>query len=233
MSPERSAYFRGLRASLPFTVVAIPFGMLFGVVSTEAGLHVWETMVFTIAVFAGASQFAAIQTMQENAPVVIVLLTALAVNLRMLMYSVALAPHFGTTPLWLRAVMSYFLVDQTFATTIVEVEKNPHLTQAEKVAFFFGTVTPIVPAWFAAALAGAIVGRAVPPEWALDFALPITFLGMVAPMLRSLPHVAAAATGIALSLALAWMPFGTGLLVAATIAMAVGALLDAWREAQK
>ena len=32
----------------------------------------------------------------------------------------------------------------------------------------------------------AIVGRAVPPEWALDFALPITFLGMVAPMLRSL-----------------------------------------------
>ena len=57
------AYFRGIRAALPFVVMVIPFGMLFGVVATEAGLQVWETMVFTLAVFAGASQFAAIQTM--------------------------------------------------------------------------------------------------------------------------------------------------------------------------
>lgn len=226
----RSAYLRGLRAALPFMVIVIPFGMLFGVVATEAGLQVWETMVFTLSVFAGASQFAAIQTLQEQAPAAIVLLTALAVNLRMVMYSVALAPHYGQAPRWTRAVMSYFLVDQTFATAMVEFEKNPHLTMPEKVAFFFGSVTPVAPVWFAASLAGALIGRAVPPEWALDFALPITFLAMVAPMLRSLPHVVAAGLSIVLSLALAWMPYGTGLLVAAGLSMAAGALLDAWQE---
>ncbi len=230
MSLARSAFFRGLSAALPFTVIVIPFGMLFGVVATEAGLHVWETMVFTLSVFAGASQFAAIQTLQEQAPAAIVLVTALAVNLRMVMYSVALAPHFGQAPRWTRALMSYFLVDQTFATATVEFEKNPDLTTAEKVAFFFGSVTPVAPLWFAASLAGALIGRAVPPEWALDFALPITFLAMVAPMLRSLPHVVAAGLSILLSLALAWMPYGTGLLVAASLSMAAGALLDAWME---
>ncbi len=224
------AYFRGIRAALPFVVMVIPFGMLFGVVATEAGLQVWETMIFTLAVFAGASQFAAIQTMQEHAPAAIVLLTALAVNLRMVMYSVALAPHYGTAPRWTRAVMSYFLVDQTFATTTVEFERNPDLTMTEKVAFFFGSVTPVAPVWFAASLAGALIGRAVPPEWALDFALPITFLAMVAPMLRSLPHVVAAGLSILLSLALAWMPYGTGLLVAAALSMTAGALLDARME---
>lgn len=230
MSPNRSAYVRGLCAALPFTVIVVPFGMLFGVVATEAGLQVWETMVFTLAVFAGASQFAAIQTMQEQAPVAIVLVTALAVNLRMVMYSVALAPHYGGTPRWTRAVMSYFLVDQTFATAMVEFDKNPGLTVAEKVGFFFGSVTPIAPVWFAASLGGALVGRAVPDAWALDFALPITFLAMVAPMLRSLPHVVAAGLSILLSLALAWMPFGTGLLVAAGLSMTAGALLDARLE---
>lgn len=229
----RSAYFRGLYAALPFSVIVVPFGMLFGVVATEAGLQVWETMVFTLAVFAGASQFAAIQTMQEQAPAAIVLVTALAVNLRMVMYSVALAPHYGTAPRWTRALMSYFLVDQTFATAMMEFEKNPNLTMGEKIAFFFGSVTPVAPVWFAATLGGALIGRAVPEEWALDFALPITFLAMVAPMLRSLPHVVAAGLSIILSLALAWMPYGTGLLVAATIAMTAGALLDARLEARR
>lgn len=226
----RSAFLRGARAALPFTVVVVPFGMLFGVVATEAGLHVWETMLFTLSVFAGASQFAAIQTMQENAPAAIVLLTALAVNLRMVMYSVTLAPHYGNTPRWTRAIMSYFLVDQTFAATTVEFERNPGLSSAEKVAFFFGSVAPVAPLWFAASLAGALIGRAVPPEWALDFALPITFLAMVAPMLRSLPHIVAAGLSILLSLLLAPMPYGTGLLVASALSMAAGALLDAYLE---
>ncbi len=228
MSFPLPAFLRGARASLPFAVVVIPFGMLFGVVATEAGLHVWETMVFTTAVFAGASQFAAIQTMQEHAPTAIVLATALAVNLRMVMYSVALAPHYGGASRTTRAVMSYFLVDQTFATASVEFERNPNLTTPEKVAFFFGSVMPVAPLWFAASLAGAMIGRAVPPEWALDFALPITFLAMVAPMLRSLPHIVAAGLSIILSLLLAPMPYGTGLLVAAGLSMTAGALLDAW-----
>ena len=76
--------------------------MLFGVLSAEAGLGPWETQIFSVAVFAGASQLAALQLMQDQAPVLVILATGLAVNLRMMMYSVALAPHFGAAPLGLR-----------------------------------------------------------------------------------------------------------------------------------
>lgn len=233
MTPQRTAFLRGLLAALPMVVVVGPFALLFGVVATEAGLNVAETMLFSVSVFAGASQFAALQTMQENAPVLVVLATALAVNLRMVMYSVTLAPHFGELPLRSRALMAYFLVDQSFATTVAEIDRRPGMTAGEKRAVFFGAVVAVAPLWFLASLVGALIGRAIPPDYALDFALPITFLAMVAPMLRSLPHLAAAGVSILLSLLLAGMPYGTGLLVAASIAMAAGAGLDRWLEGRR
>lgn len=233
MSPIRKAFLRGVISALPMTVVVGPFALLFGVVATEAGLNVVETMLFSISVFAGASQFAALQTMQENAPVLVVLATALAVNLRMVMYSVTLAPHFGELPLRSRALMAYFLVDQSFATTVAEIDRNPAMTALEKRAVFFGAVVAVAPLWFLASLVGGLIGQAIPPDYALDFALPITFLAMVAPMLRSLPHLVAAAVSILLSLALAGMPYGTGLLVAASIAMAAGAGLERWQEGRR
>lgn len=233
MTSARHAFLRGLLAALPMTVVVGPFALLFGVVATEAGLNVIEAMLFSVSVFAGASQFAALQTMQENAPVLVVLATALAVNLRMVMYSVTLAPHFGELPLRSRALMAYFLVDQSFATTVAEIDRNPAMTAEEKRAVFFGAVVAVAPLWFLASLAGALIGRAIPPEYALDFALPITFLAMVAPMLRSLPHLAAAGVSILLSLVLAGLPYGTGLLIAAAGAMTVGALIDRWLEVRR
>lgn len=233
MTSARHAFLRGLLAALPMTVVVGPFALLFGVVATEAGLNVIEAMLFSVSVFAGASQFAALQTMQENAPVLVVLATALAVNLRMVMYSVTLAPHFGELPLRSRALMAYFLVDQSFATTVAEIDRNPAMTAQEKRAVFFGAVVAVAPLWFLASLAGALIGRAIPPEYALDFALPITFLAMVAPMLRSLPHLAAAGASILLSLVLAGLPYGTGLLIAAAGAMTVGALIDRWLEVRR
>ena len=66
---SNSAFRQGVLAGLPFSVFAIPFATLFGVVATEAGLNIAQTMGFSVLVIAGASQFTAIQLMSENAPV--------------------------------------------------------------------------------------------------------------------------------------------------------------------
>ncbi|WP_435257444.1 AzlC family ABC transporter permease [Thioclava sp. FR2] len=229
-SPKTKAFLRGCLASAPFIIVVVPFALLFGVVATEAGLDLLKVMLFSVSVFAGASQFAALQLMQEQAPVLVILATSLAVNLRMVMYSVAVAPHLGGAPLGTRVLMAYFLVDQSFAASTVEFEKRPDQSLGEKVAFFFGSVAPIAPLWFGASMAGAMIGQAIPPEYALDFAVPITFLAITAPMLRSIPHVISAGVSILVALLLAGMPYGTGLLVAAVLAMAAGAGSEIWLE---
>lgn len=224
------AFWRGARDCGPFLLVAGPFGALFGVVGTEAGLNIAEVMGFSIVVIAGASQFAALSLMLDQAPTVIVLLSAIAVNLRMAMYSASLVPHLGAAALWQRAIASYMNVDQTYASSILEYERHPEMTPDEKMAYFFGISTPIVPCWFGFAIVGAAVGASIPPAFALDFALPIAFIAMVAPALRTLAHVAAAFTSMVMALTLAWVPSGLGLLIAAGCAMGVGALVETAME---
>jgi predicted branched-subunit amino acid permease len=222
-------YLRGVRDATPFLFVIVPFATLFGVVATEAGLTVAETMGFSVLVIAGASQFAAIALMSEDAPTLIVLATALAVNLRMAMYSAALVPHLGAAPLWRRALASYLLVDQSYAASILEYERRPEMTLSQKLAYFWGVVTPVFPTWYAFTLVGAVMGGRIPEAAALDFAVPITFLAIVGPMLKTVAHLAAAVTSVALALALSWLPAGVGLLLAAGAAMCVGATVEIWQ----
>ena len=100
----KSAYRKGIVDALPFILVIIPFALLFGLLATEAGLNVVEALTFSIVVIAGAAQFTALQLLQEDVPTAIVLASALAVNLRMAMYSASLTPHLGGLPIWKRAL---------------------------------------------------------------------------------------------------------------------------------
>jgi predicted branched-subunit amino acid permease len=229
-STTGKTFLRGVRDGAPFLLVVAPFAVLFGVVATEAGLNLAQVMGFSVLVIAGASQFAAIQLMVDNAPTIVVLATALAVNLRMAMYSAALVPHLGSLPLPVRALAAYFLVDQSYAASILEYERRPEMSVTEKATYFFGVLTPVCPMWYVFTWVGAVAGEAIPKAFALDFAVPITFLALVAPMLKSVAHVAAATTSVAAALALGWMPAGAGLIVAAAAAMAVGAGVETWTE---
>jgi 4-azaleucine resistance transporter AzlC len=222
-------YWAGFRAGAPFVLVVAPFGMLFGVVGTEAGLNLAQVMGFSVLVIAGAAQFTAVQLMTEHAPVIVVLASALAVNLRMAMYSAAMAPHLGDRPTWQRALAAYFMVDQTFAVSNQRYEEHPDLTSAQKYVYFVGSLTPVCLPWYGFTWLGAVVGTRIPPDYALDFAIPITFLALIAPALRSLAHVAAAATAVICALAFVALPFSLGTIVAAMIAIAVGARVELWQ----
>ncbi len=229
-STPTSLVLQGVKDSLPFVLVIAPFGALFGVVATEAGLNLAETMAMTVLVIAGAAQFTALQQMVADAPLVMIVLPALAVNLRMAMYSVSLTPHLGKAPLWQRAFVAYLMVDQSFVLSIQKFETEPDLTIPERLRYYFGVMVLIAPIWYVATLVGALGGQAIPSGFALDFAVPITFLAMIGPMLRTLPHLVAAATSVIVALACAWMPYGSGLLVAAAAAMTVGALTEVTLE---
>lgn len=223
ITTTKSAYWTGVRDGAPFILVAAPFGTLFGVLATEAGLNLLEVMVFSFTVFAGAAQFTALQLMQENTPTVIVLVSALAVNLRVAMYSASLTPYLGAAPLWQRALAAYFTVDQSYACAMVRFEAEPRLNLAQRMAYFFGTVTPVAPSWYLATLAGAVLGTGIPDAWALDFALPIAFIAMVGPMLRTGAHVVAALVAVAAAILAAPLPYNLGLIVAGLAGMIAGA----------
>ncbi len=228
-----SVFWRGFRGGIPFVFVVGPFAVLFGVLATEAGLNILETLAFSVVVIAGAAQFTALQLMAEEAPTIIVLASALAVNLRMAMYSASLTPYLGAAPLWKRAFLAYFILDQSYACATIEYEAKPQMTLPERLAYFFGCVAPVVPAWYLCTYIGAVIGTQVPDSWALDFALPITFLALMAPMLRTPAHLVAAFVSILVSLLAAGLPYSMGLLVAGMLAMMAGAQAEVLFDRRK
>ena len=160
ITTTKSAFRKGLKDAAPFVLVIIPFSSLFGILATEAGLSVFETLAFSVVVIAGAAQFTALQLMQEHAPTAIVLASALAVNLRMAMYSASLTPYIGAAPLWQRAFAAYMTVDQSYVCAMAQYEKEPQMTIPQRMSYFFGCVTPVVPMWYLFTLIGAFASVA-------------------------------------------------------------------------
>jgi predicted branched-subunit amino acid permease len=218
----RQAFWRGYLDCAPFILIVVPYSMLFGVVARDAGLDILQTMAMSVLVIAGASQFTAVALLQEQAPVFIALAAALAVNLRMAMYSAALVPHIGHAPLGLRAIMAYLMVDQAFAVAVRTYEDRPEMTPPTKVAYYFGCMALICPFWYGFTLIGALVGQAIPTAFSLDFAVPVCFIALTAPLMRSGPHVLAALVAGIAALAFAWVPWSLGLLIAAALGVFVG-----------
>lgn len=229
----RRAFWLGVRDALPFLLVIVPFGLLFGVLASEAGWRLPETLAMSAVVIAGASQFTALQLLGEHAPLVICILAPLAINLRMAMYSASLAPEIGGAKRWQRALMAYGLTDQTYGTVINRYARSPGMTMPEKVAHYFGALVPICVPWWLATWAGAVLGSAIPAGLALDFAVPITFIALFAPALRSRPQIAAAVVSAGVALALSWMPWNLWLIFAAGAGMATGAAVELMQERRR
>jgi len=92
---------------------------------------------------------------------------------------------------------------------------------------------PIVPFWYGSTIVGAWLGKGIPDSLALDFAIPITFLAIITPMLRTPAHIAAAVVAVAASLMLTWLPYSMGVLLAGFAGMITGAYVELRLERAK
>lgn len=92
--------------------------------------------------------------------------------------------------------------------------------------YFFGTALALWLCWQVSTALGVFVGTAVPDSWQLDFALPLTFLAIVVPLLDNRATVAAAVVAGVVGVAGDGWSYGTGLLTAALAGIVAGLLVE-------
>jgi 4-azaleucine resistance transporter AzlC len=217
----------GARDAVPILVGIVPFGLVAGYTALEAGLSPLQALGMSVVIFAGASQLAAIELLGQNAPLSVVVATAVAINLRLVMYSASIAPYFRRFRTRTKAVLAYVLTDQAFALSVAAYRDADRTV--DRRAYYLGAALALWAPWQVATLVGAVLGAGLPPELGLSFAAPLVFLALLVPAVDSRPDVAAAIVGGGVALLAEGVPYDAGLLLGA--GAGVGAALAVERAA--
>ncbi len=225
---SRDEFMLGFKKLMPVLPAAIPFGMLMGVVAVDIGFWPSTAVLNSALVYAGTAQLAAMQLIGDGAGLPIIVLTVLVVNLRMMMYSAALAERFKNLNLRWKLLMCHVLTDQAYAFTWARYEEEPDLPLDRMKWYYMGSAAPLGVIWIISTSLGAWFGTRIPASWELDFAVPLMLIAMVVPNIRSLASLTAAVVSGFLSIAAADMPLNLGLVVAAVIGMLAGYFEEIW-----
>lgn len=219
-------FLYGVRDSIPMIVGILPFGLIYGALASLAGLSLWQALGMSLLVYAGSAQFIAISLLSLGSGALVILLTTLVVNLRHVLYSVALQPYVGTLGQRWRVPLAFGLTDETFA--VVQRRYLARGMTEHGQWYHAGVALALYLSWVSSSLVGALFGQNVPnlAGWGLDFAMLATFIGIVVPALRNWPQIAAALVAGAVALLCHAWPYKLGLMAAALSGIAVGVWLE-------
>jgi predicted branched-subunit amino acid permease len=172
-------------------------------------------------VFGGASQIVFVQLWSAGVPPFIVGTSVSIVNLRHVLYSASLSQYIKNLPLIWRLVLAYFLTDQTYANGLNHYRSN-QLSKYDHY-YFLGSGLALWSGWQIATIFGVLGATIIPSEWSLTFAISLTFIAIVAPMIKRFSDVAACITTGILAIILQPLPWKLWL-----IAAGFGGILIGW-----
>ena len=218
----------GFVEMLPAAVALVPFGIVCGVGAAAAGASLAGAIGLSAIVFSGAAQILAVQLLAAGAPVAVIVLTCFVAGLRFVIYSAAMAPYLRPLPAHWQKTLAFLLTDQAFAVAVRRFDAGGDSRAAGR--HFLGSGFALWLVWQLTNLVGYFAGNLIPAAWSLDFAVPLCFIALVAPHLRSAPTIVAAIVAGVGVLALAALPMKLNLIVAGTIGIVAGTLADFARE---
>ena len=211
---------------LPILIGIAPFAAVAGLAGTHNGFSIVETAAFSLLAFAGAAQIAAVDLIGNGAGAGVVIATALVINLRFIVYSATLAPLFGNATFMQRLAGSYLLVDHAIPLTLTRTEGRP---RRERVAFYLGACLVFWCTWQICALVGSFLGS-LPDTGVIAFAVPVSFLALLAPQLTVRPRAFAAAVAAVVAVTCAGLPANAGMMLGTAAGIATGVAFG-WRAA--
>lgn len=226
VTTARDEFVAGFKLALGVTLSYLPFGMVCGVAAIQAGMTEAAALAMPALVFGGSSQVVVNQLLLAKAPLWVVIVSGLIINLRFMIYSAALARHTRGSSLRDRLLFAIFIVDHTYAFTEQRARvkpPTPHL-----LAYYLGTSAVIWPSWVLFNAMGVYLGLMIPASWQLEFTVPLAFITLVAPLLKERGMWIAAVAGGLAGLVLVNLPLKLGLIAACFTGVAMAMGVDRW-----
>jgi 4-azaleucine resistance transporter AzlC len=198
-TPFWPQFLLGARTFIPLAISIAAYGVVWGVLAGQAGMSVAEVALMSAFVFAGASQFVALEMWTPGTlPILSIVIATAIVNLRMLLMTATLRPLVSHLPLARSLPAMFFVSDEQWALTMAEVARG-----RGSLGFLLGTGVLSWLSWTLSTLVGRLVGALIddPARYGLDFAFTATFLALLMGMWKGksdlVPWAVAALAAIA------------------------------------
>ncbi len=218
--PGRGAlgwFRRGFLAMLPLWVGAIPVGIAYGVAAHTAGLSGLETQLMSVVVFSSAAQVSAVSLLRADAPAPLLVVTAMALNVQLVLLGLAIGRQMRLS--WAeRLATAALLTDGAYGVSAAHGQL--------RLPFLLGAGASMFLGWNVGTALGIVAGQMLPdPRGSgIDFVVPLAFLAVLAPLLRTRAAVVVALVSAAAVLVLGtFLPGGVAVLGAGVAGSAAGA----------
>lgn len=180
----------------------------------------------SLFVFAGSAQFIASTLIAHQTGAFIIIVTTFVVNLRHALYSASLAPHMKKLAQRWLVPLAFWLTDESFVVAISRY--NEPDTSPYKHWYLFGSEIFMYANWNLCTAIGIIAGQYIPDpaSWGLDFALVVTFIGIVVPFVKNRPALMAVIVSGLTAALTNFLPNKLGLFIAAILGVTAGLISE-------
>ncbi len=210
----------GALATSSLVLSMLPWGIVAGAAMVSAGMTPLQAVAMGVIVYAGSVQLALLPLLIANAPLWVMVASALVVNLRYVIYSASLAPHFNHLPLRWRTLLSYLSTDGIFAVYVARFQESPR--DADKHWYFLGGAVALWVGWQVFSWIGIFGGTLIPASWSLEFAATLGLIALLVMLMHDRAVLCGALASAVVALLAPALPLNLGLLVAALAAVAAG-----------
>ncbi|WP_307344303.1 AzlC family ABC transporter permease [Metabacillus malikii] len=165
----------GISIAIGYLPVAITFGLL----AKSTGLQLYETVLMSLIVYAGASQYIALSLITAGTGVIEIIFTTFIVNIRHFLMSASLSEKVEDESIWKKALYSFGLTDETFSVASMK-------DGTVNASYLFGLMLIAYASWVINSGIGYIIGASLPStlQESMSIALYAMFIGLLVPSLK-------------------------------------------------
>ncbi|WP_331274074.1 AzlC family ABC transporter permease [Capillibacterium thermochitinicola] len=226
---KRDDFLTGMKTGLPIAFGYFSIAVAFGLLAKANGLPAITSILMSALVFAGASQFIAVNLWATGMGGGEIIITTFLVNMRHFLMSATLARRLGPQPPKVKSLIAFGITDETFSLVVMQPEYN------RVPGFVAGVNTAAYLGWVLGTAAGSLLVNGLPAviQSSMGLALYAMFIGLLVPGLKgSKANVTVFGLTLVLSALASWGPswltaIGKGwkVMIITVITCSLGALL--------
>ena len=208
----------------PLVAVGI-WGFVTGIAMINSGLSELQAGLITFFVYAGSAQLTALPLIESGAPIWLIMMAALVVNIRFIIFGAALQPYFRHLGVGRKLLLGYLVIDIAFVLFMTRFGSDDK-GGTKHLWYFLGLVIPGWVVWQISSFAGIFFGGLIPDSWSIGYAATLALVAVVIPLIKSQPLLMCMVVAGLVAWAGQLLPLRLGLLAAVIAGIVAGVVTE-------